>query len=86
MAHHTMIAMVQGTPIQTGIDQSGVEEKIRKISPGFLPLMRYGMAEQQEHTGGRNQGPANKTAIMVGKGLFGIMEMGGIVTVVKIRV
>ena len=85
MAHHTMNAMGHGIPNQTGVDQSGVEEKIRKISPGFLPMMRYGMAEHQEHTDGGHQGPANTAAMMTGKGQFGNMEMGGMFTVVKVR-
>ena len=85
MAHHTMNAMGHGIPNQTGVDQSGVEARVRKISPGFLPMMRYGMAEHQEHTDGGHQGPINTTAMMVGKGQFGNMEMGGMFTVVKVR-
>jgi FtsP/CotA-like multicopper oxidase with cupredoxin domain len=85
MAHHTMNAMGHGIPNQTGVDQSGVEARIRKISPGFLPMMRYGMAEHQEHTDGGHQGPVNTTPMMQGKGQFGNMEMGGMFTVVKVR-
>jgi len=85
MAHHTMNAMGHGIPNQTGVDQSGVEARVRKISPGFLPMMRYGMAEHQEHTDGGHQGPVNTTAMMGGKGQFGNMEMGGMFTVVKVR-
>lgn len=85
MAHHTMNAMGHGIPNQTGVDQAGVEDRIRKMSPTFLPMMRYGMAEHQEHTDGGHQGPVNTTAMMVGKGQFGNMEMGGMFTVVKVR-
>ena len=85
MAHHTMNAMGHGIPNQTGVDQSGVADKIRKISPGFLPMMRYGMAEHQEHTDGGHQGPVNTAPMMSGKGQFGNMEMGGMFTVVKVR-
>lgn len=56
MAHHTMNAMGHGIPNQTGVDQC--EARIRKgVSPNFLPMMRYGMAEHQEHTDGGHQGP-----------------------------
>ncbi|MDH2170545.1 MULTISPECIES: multicopper oxidase family protein [Bacteria] len=85
MAHHTMNAMGHGIPNQTGVDQSGVEARIRKVSPNFLPMMRYGMAEHQEHTDGGHQGPVNTTPMMGGKGQFGNMEMGGMFTVVKVR-
>jgi len=85
MAHHTMNAMGHGIPNQTGVDQAGVADRVRAISPGFLPMMRYGMAEHQEHTDGGHQGPVNTTAMMAGKGPFGNMEMGGMFTVVKVR-
>lgn len=85
MAHHTMNAMGHGIPNQTGVDQSGVEARIRKISPGFLPMMRNGMAEHQEHTDGGHQGPVNTAPMMAGKGQFGNLEMGGMFTVVKVR-
>ena len=85
MAHHTMNAMGHGIPNQTGVDQSGLEERIRKLTPGFMPMMRYGMAEHQEHTDGGHQGPVNTSAMMTGKGPFGNMEMGGMFTVVKVR-
>ncbi len=85
MAHHTMNAMGHGIPNQTGVDQSGVAERIRKISPGFLPMMRNGMAEHQEHTDGGHQGPVNTAPMMTGKGQFGNLEMGGMFTIVKVR-
>ena len=85
MAHHTMNAMGHGIPNQTGVDQTGVAERIRAISPGFLPMMRNGMAEHQEHTDGGHPGPVNTAAMMSGKGPFGNMEMGGMFTVVKVR-
>lgn len=85
MAHHTMNAMGHGIPNQTGVDQSGLEARIRAISPGFLPMMRYGMAEHQEHTDGGHPGPVNTSAMMTGMGQFGRMEMGGMFTVVKVR-
>ena len=85
MAHHTMNAMGHGIPNQTGVDQTGVADRIRAISPGFLPMMRNGMAEHQDHTDGGHQGPANTASMMSGKGPFGNMEMGGMFTVVKVR-
>ena len=85
MAHHTMNAMGHGIPNQTGVDQSGVEARIRKISPGFLPMMRNGMAEHQEHTDAGHQGPVNTAPMMAGQGQFGNLEMGGMFTVVKVR-
>ena len=86
MAHHVMNAMGHDIPNTTGVDQSGVEEKIRGMLPGYLAMGRYGMAEHQDHTEmGHHRGPENTLPMMVGKGQFGNLEMGGMFTVVKVR-
>ena len=85
MAHHTMNAMGHVVPNPTGVDQSGVEARVRQLLPGFLPMAREGMAEHQVHTDGGHQGPVNTMAMMVGHGPFGNVEMGGMFTLVKVR-
>ena len=85
MAHHTMNAMGHVVPNPTGVDQSGVEARVRGMLPGFLPMARDGMAEHQEHTDAGHQGPVNTMAMMVGHGPFGNVEMGGMFTLVKVR-
>ncbi len=85
MAHHTMNAMGHNIPNPTGVDQTGVETKVRAMLPGYLPMARAGMAEHQEHTDGGHPGPPNTVAMMVGKGQFGNVEMGGMFTLVKVR-
>jgi manganese oxidase len=45
-----------------------------------------GMAEHQKHTDmGHMKGPANTLPMMMGKGAFGNLEMGGMFTVLKVR-
>ena len=85
MAHHTMNAMGHVVPNPTGVDQSGVEARVRQMLPGFLPMAREGMAEHQEHTDAGHQGPVNTMAMMLGHGPFGNVEMGGMFTLVKVR-
>lgn len=86
MAHHTMNAMGHGIPNNTGVDQSGIQQQIRNILPGYIPMGRNGMAEHQDHTSrGLHPGPANTLPMMMGKGPFGNIEMGGMFTVVKVR-
>lgn len=86
MAHHTMNAMGHGVPNPTGVDQSGVEAKIRQMLPGYMPMGRYGMAEHQEHTAmGHMPGPENTLPMLTGKGPYGNIEMGGMFTLVKTR-
>ncbi len=85
MAHHTMNAMGHDIPNPTGVDQDGVEARVRKMLPGYMPMGRDGMAEHQEHTDAGHQGPANTAPMMAGKGPFGNLEMGGMFTVLKVR-
>ena len=86
MSHHTMGPMGHEVPNTLGVDQSGVEEKIRRMLPGYMAMGRDGMSEHQEHTdSGHMKGPENTLAMMAGKGPFGNIEMGGMFTVLKVR-
>ena len=85
MAHHTMNAMGHDVPNPTGVDQTGVEAKVRAMLPDYVKMGRDGMAEHQEHTDAGHQGPPNTLPMMSGKGQFGNIEMGGMFTVVKVR-
>jgi len=86
MAHHTMNAMGHGIPNTTGVDQTGVEEDIRKMLPLYLAMGKNGMAEHQVHVDmGHHKGPTNTVAMMTGQGQYGNLEMGGMFTVVKVR-
>jgi len=86
MAHHTMNAMGHGIPNTLGVDQSKLEDKIHSLLPGYMAMGENGMAIHQEHTeSGHMQGPENTLPMMMGKGPFGKLEMGGMFTVVKVR-
>jgi FtsP/CotA-like multicopper oxidase with cupredoxin domain len=86
MSHHTMNAMGHDVPNPMGVDQSGIDEEIRSLLPGFRAMGKHGMAEHQEHAGmGHHPGPANTLPMMMGKGPYGNMEMGGMFTVLKVR-
>jgi manganese oxidase len=86
MAHHTMNAMGHGTPNTIGVDQSGVEAKIRRMLPGYMGMGQFGMSEHQNHVNmGHMKGPENTLPMMTGAGPFGNMEMGGMFTLVKVR-
>lgn len=86
MSHHTMNAMGHNIPNPLGVDQSGVESEIRRMLPGYMAMGKDGMAEHGEHTAmGMLHGPANTLPMMMGKGPFGPLEMGGMFTVVKVR-
>jgi len=86
MAHHVMNAMGHELPNPVGVNQDGVEAKVREMLPGYIPMGRNGMAEHQDHTSmGHMAGPPNTLPMMMGVGPFGNIEMGGMFTVVKVR-
>ena len=79
-----MNAMGHGVPNTMGVDQKGVAEKIRAQLPGYMPMGESGMAEHQDHAQ-HMAGPKNTLPMMMGKGQFGNIEMGGMFTVLKVR-
>jgi hypothetical protein len=85
-SHHTMNAMGHDVPNTLGVDQRGVEAEIRKLLPGYMAMGETGMAEHQVHTDmGHMPGPENTLPMMMGKGPFGNLEMGGMFSVIKVR-
>jgi hypothetical protein len=81
-----MNAMGHDIPNPLGVDQSGIDQKIQQMLPGFTAMGKDGMAEHSEHIEmGHKQGPANTLPMMMGKGPYGNLEMGGMFTVVKVR-
>lgn len=76
--------MGHNIPNVIGVDQSGVEEKIRALAPGYMAMGKDGMAEHAQHSQ-HMQGLPNTLPMMTGTGPFGPIEMGGMSTVVKVR-
>lgn len=86
MSHHTMNAMGHQIPNTLGVKQSGVEDSIRNLLPGYMAMGERGMSEHQTHSEmGHMPGPENTLPMMMGKGPHGNLEMGGMFTVVKVR-
>jgi len=83
-SHHTMNPMGHTIPNTLGVNQKGLEEKIRKLIPGYMAMGEAGMAEMQSMSQ-HMSGPANTLPMMKGQGPFGNIEMGGMFTVVKVR-
>ncbi|WP_306535590.1 multicopper oxidase family protein [Geobacter sp.] len=83
-SHHTMNAMGHVLPNLLGVSQQGLEERIKKLLPGYMAMGESGMAEHAEHAAHMG-GPANTLPMMMGKGPFGNIEMGGMFTIIKVR-
>jgi FtsP/CotA-like multicopper oxidase with cupredoxin domain len=83
-SHHTMNAMAHNIPNMLGVDQKGVQERIRRLLPGYMAMGETGMAEHAAHIE-HLSGPENTLPMMTGRGPFGNIEMGGMFTVIKVR-
>lgn len=83
-SHHTMNAMGHDVPNTLGVDQSQVQDRIAALLPGYMGMGEKGMADMQEMSA-HMEGPENTLPMMMGKGQFGNIEMGGMFTVLKVR-
>jgi FtsP/CotA-like multicopper oxidase with cupredoxin domain len=81
-SHHTMNQMAHNLPNLTGVSQSGIEEKVRKLLPGYMAMGETGMDEMTDMNIG---GPKNTLPMMAGQGAYGPVGMGGMFTVVRVR-
>jgi len=80
--HHPMNAMGHDIPVMLNVDQTGVEEKIRELLPGYMAMGKDGMHEMTEM---HMPGPINTLPMMGGEGPFGAVGMGGMFTILKVR-
>lgn len=78
MSHHTMNAMGHGIPNMLGVEQP--EEHINKVLPNYMAMGETGMSSDMNM-----QGPDNTLPMMMGKGRYGNLEMGGMFTLIKVR-
>ena len=82
--HHTMNQMGHNLPIMTGVDQSGIDQKVNELVPGYMPMGATGMGDMMDMGKPRN-------SLLMGsheglaKGPFGSIFMGGMFTILKIR-
>jgi manganese oxidase len=83
-SHHTMGPMSHEVPNMTGVDQRGVEERVRALLPGYHAMGGPGMHEHAEMQRVM-AGPRNTPPMMGGEGPYGMVGMGGMFTVLKVR-
>jgi len=82
--HHPMNAMGHDIPNTLGVNQEGLENKIRELIPGYMAMGEKGMGEMQMHAR-HMPGPPNTLPMMAGDGPFGDIQMGGMFTILKAR-
>src|SRR5262249_32022015 len=80
--HHAMNAMGHQVKTYIGVNLRGVTKKIRRVAPDYMPMGAGGMSAM----GAMEMPlPDNTLPMMTGGGPFGPLEMGGMVSVVKVR-
>lgn len=80
--HHAMNAMEHDIPNMMNVDQSGIQGSIEELLPNYMPMGEDGMYEMAT----MNMPLPPNTLKMAGSpGPFGVIDMGGMFTVVKIR-
>ncbi len=82
--HHVMNGMEHDLPNVIGVNQEEIEEKIRKLLPGYMPMGEAGMGEMFNEHHHMMHGLPNYLK-MGSPGQFGPIELSGMFTVLKVR-
>jgi hypothetical protein len=82
MTHHVMNQMGHESPNLIGADMRGVDAKLGRVVPGYMTMGASGMAEMSTM---QMPQPKNSISMVGGKGPHGVIDMGGMFTIVKVR-
>jgi FtsP/CotA-like multicopper oxidase with cupredoxin domain len=80
--HHAMGPMGHNVPNLLGVPHGDLARRIGRLVEGYMAMGETGMAEMQEM---QMDLPENTLPMMAGEGPYGPMEMGGMVTLLKVR-
>jgi hypothetical protein len=91
-SHHTMNQMQHDMPNLLGIDKGNLDKRIQQFFPNFMGLMDVnGMGHMFEMYGNDKMSMGNKqrfpanTGPIGNPGPFGVVELGGMFTILKVR-
>jgi len=84
MSHHFMNQMGHGNAVTLGVDQRGLSERIRRLSPGYMAMGKTGMGEMGKMAD-MMPIPENTIPMRGAEGPFGYIDMGGMFTFLKVR-
>jgi FtsP/CotA-like multicopper oxidase with cupredoxin domain len=82
MTHHLMTQMAHGLPNLIGVDPAKLDERVRKLLPGYMTMGASGMGDvaQMQMPVPRNSIPMRAT-----RGKHDAITMGGMFTILKVR-
>ncbi|MDX1913948.1 MAG: copper oxidase [Methylophilus sp.] len=85
-SHHTMNAMGHDFPNMIGVSQKGIAKEFSKLVPDYMSMGETGMSEMTDMAEMMEMPlPENTLPMMMGRGQFGALEMGGMFTTLKVR-
>jgi hypothetical protein len=82
MTHHAMNQMGHDAANLIGADTRGLDAQLARVVPGTMTMGKNGMGEMATM---RMAQPANSITMMGGQGPHGVIDMGGMFTLLKIR-
>ena len=82
MLHHVMTQMGHKFGNVVGIDTTGLNQKIKKLVPGYMVMGQDGMGDMGDM--GMTV-PPNSTPMVGGPGQYDYITMGGMFTILKVR-
>jgi hypothetical protein len=82
MTHHVMNQMGHGVPNMIGVEPGKLDERVRKVVPGYMTMGQTGMAEMGDMG---MPVPPNSIPMLGAKGKHDYITMGGMFTVLKTR-
>jgi FtsP/CotA-like multicopper oxidase with cupredoxin domain len=80
MTHHIMNQMGHDAPNLIGASTQGVDARVNRVVPGYMTMGATGMGDMH-----RMELPENSISMIGGDGPFGLIDMGGMFTILKVR-
>jgi hypothetical protein len=77
-----MNQMGHGTPNLIGVKPGDLDERVRKVVPGYMTMGQTGMGDMGNMT---MPVPPNSIPMLGGKGKHDTITMGGMFTILKVR-
>jgi hypothetical protein len=82
MTHHVMNQMGHDVPVLLGTDGRRAERRVQSVVPAYMAMGQNGMGDMSEMD---MPVPRNSIPMRGGRGPFGVIDMGGMFTILKVR-
>jgi hypothetical protein len=82
MTHHVMNQMGHGVPNLIGVKPGDLDERVRKVVPGYMTMGHTGMGDMGDMG---MPVPANSIPMLGARGKHDYITMGGMFTILKVR-